>query len=46
MHWVIKSFRVSLKSLRKIHYDLQAKIKHTISLITLSEKGRLYSGGR
>lgn len=35
----INRLTVSLKSLRRIHSDLQEELKHKISFITLSEKG-------
>lgn len=35
----LKKLNVTLKSMRKIHYDLMEKLQHKISFITLSEKG-------
>lgn len=41
----IISDEVSDSSLKNIHYELQEKLKHNISFITLSEKGVYYQSG-
>lgn len=42
----ILAVNVDLPALEKIHHNLQTVLQHTISFITLSEKGVFYQSGR